>query len=169
MSQIVAQYDAPLTEERIDISISGTLTAILGYSFDHVAESVPGNNQDRSEITTTFQIDIPTDFIGKYEIKFRGFIGAELVGHKVTYEERTAETTTLFDPVGRKNDPSYRRGKKEVEHSQSLHPTDPLPPLPTYSARQRSIFPYDFLSYFDLMQENFQKNSKNKNNGKNKD
>jgi len=58
----------------------------------------------------------------------------------VIYEEKTVEITTLFDPAGRENDSSYRRGKNEVEQTQRLDPADPLPSLPTYFARKKSQF-----------------------------
>ncbi len=91
MNQSTLPYDIPQTEERIDQSISGTLTAILGYSFDHVFESAPGSNRERSETITTFQIQAPGDFGKKYNLEFRGFIGAELVGPVVMSELKTAD------------------------------------------------------------------------------
>ncbi len=138
MTEVAVKYDVPLTEERIIKFVSGTLTEILEYSFDHSSQSVPGSNQDGSETITTFQIQTSGDSGEKRKLEFRGFVGAELVGHRVVYEEKIIETTTLFDPAGRENDSSYRRGKKEVEQIQRLCSDDRH--LPMYSARQRSVF-----------------------------
>ncbi len=44
----------------------------------------------------------------------------------------------FFNPEGRENDPSYRRGKRETERVQRLIPKDGK--FPTYISRETSQF-----------------------------
>ena len=135
MTQTAVEYNKPQVEEKVNDRVDGVLTRIVGYEFSSHSESVPGSNRDRSNVQTS--IEILVDAPGTaypMELVFNGFVGNELVGQKVQYEDKTKTTTTFFDPKGREKDPSYRRGKRETERICRLTPTDFK--FPTYTFRE---------------------------------
>lgn len=134
MTQTFVEYDTPQVEEKVNDRVDGVLIRIVGYEFSSHSESVPRSNCDRSGMKTTFSIK-KIDGLEK-TLDFNGFVSSELVGQEVQYEDTTKVTTTLFNPKGRENDTSYRRGKRETERICRLSPTDPK--LPSYTFKETS-------------------------------
>jgi len=136
-TQTAVEYDKPQIEEKINQKVDGVLTRIVGYEFSSYSESVPGSNRDRNGMQTSIEIlvDVPGTPYPK-PLVFNGFVGSELVGQKVQYEDRIKTTTTFFNPEGRENDSSYRRGKRETERICRLTPTDSK--LPSYTFKETS-------------------------------
>ncbi len=112
MTQATVDYNQSQVEEKVNDRVDGVLTRIVGYEFLSHSESVPGCNRDRSGMKTTFSIK-KIDGLEK-TLDFNGFVGSELVGQEVQYEDAIKVTTTFFNPEGRENHPSYRRGKRET-------------------------------------------------------
>src|SRR3989344_9589736 len=100
----------PSDEESVKES-RGILKKIVRYIFIHTGESVPGSTRDKNEVMTTLLIE---DKGLEYAVEFNGFIGGELVGREVLYEEKTTIKTELFDGKGRENDPTYRAGIRKI-------------------------------------------------------
>ncbi len=67
-------------------------------------------------------------------LDFNGFVGSELVGQEVTYEDAITITTTFFNPEGRENDPSYRRGVRRTERTCRLVSQNNR--LPSYTSKE---------------------------------
>jgi len=139
-AQAGIQFEIPQVTEKVNKQLEGVLSKILSYQFEMHSESVPGSNTDWGNVTTKLKVEFksPTGQELEEIIDVQGFVGAELVGQIVQYEDRTKETTTYFNPKGRENDPSYRQGKKETERIQILSPKDAR--LPTYTSVQTSQF-----------------------------
>jgi len=138
-AQTGIQFEVPQVTEKVNQQLEGVLIKILAYQFEMHSEHVPGSNADWGNVTTKLKVEFksPTGQELEEIIDVQGFVGAELVGQIVQYEDRTRETT-YFDPKGRENDPSYRQGKKETERIQILAPKDAR--LPTYTSVQTSQF-----------------------------
>ena len=138
-AQAEVEYGKPQVDEKVNERVGGVLSKIVSYEFIRHSESVPGSNADRSNTTTTLAIRVNSRVTeGLHQVKFLGFVGFELIGQEVHYEDRTIEKTTYFDPIGRENHPSYRRGKKETERVQRLIPTNGQ--FPIYISKQTSQF-----------------------------
>jgi hypothetical protein len=127
------EYDKPLTETTINKDMRGILKKIEAYEFLSHSESVPGSSGSRSGIKTRFLI---VNSQLEESLEFPGFIGAELVEHIIQYTDKITTTTTYFNPKGRENDRSYRRGKQETERTCSLIPASKE--LPSYIFRETS-------------------------------
>jgi|SRR3989344_3032438 len=126
----------PSDEESVKES-RGILKKIVRYIFIHTGESVPGSTRDKNEVMTTLLIE---DKGLEYALEFNGFIGGELVGREVLYEEKITTTTELFNQKGRENDPAYREGRKEINITRKLGPVDGKTPSYTYMSHyQHSI------------------------------
>jgi len=128
------EYNKPQIEGVMNKSVKGVLKRIVAYQFKRHFESVPGCNSDRTNATTTFIIGVPTSgIVGglEHEIEFNGYIGTELIGKRVSYEDWTIETT-LFDPTGRESDPTFRKGRRDTERTQRLISIDGT--LPSYES-----------------------------------
>ncbi len=131
------EYDKPQVEEKVNKIFRGVLKRIIGYEFSSHSESVPGSNRDTRDTKTSIEIliDVPGEPY-PMPLVFEGFVGRELEGQKVQYEDRTKITTTFFDPKGRENDPSYRRGEQRTERVCKLLSLES--DLPCYIFRETS-------------------------------
>jgi len=133
MIQTVVEYDKPIVEVKFHHRFEGTLTRIVKYEFSSHSDSSPGCNADRNEIKTTFLLKEK----GRLEtLGFMGFVGNELVGQEVCYEDMLTEKTILFDPKGRENDRSYRKGCKTAERVCRISPLNKN--LPFYISKETS-------------------------------
>ena len=130
----VVEYGKPKVEEKVNDIAEGTLTKIVGYEFLSHSESVPGCNSDRSGIKTIFSIKVRTGL--EKTLDFNGFVGSELNGQEVHYEDISRVTTTLFDPKGREKDPSYRKGVRRTERICRIAPVNNS--LPLYTSKETS-------------------------------
>lgn len=104
----------------------GILKKIEDYIFVHYGESIPGSTRDKSGAITNLLMEDEEGL--EHRIEFEGFVGAELIGREVMYEEKTTIITELFNQEGRENDPSYRRGRKEIKKFCRLVPSDEKTP-----------------------------------------
>jgi len=139
MTQTAVEYDKPQVEEKVNERVDGVLKRIIRYEFLSHSESVPGCNKDRSGIQTS--IEILVDVLGTPYPKplvFNGFVGSELVGQNVQYEDRAKTTTTFFNPEGRENNPSYRTGVRRTERTCRL--VSPDNRLPSYTFKETSQY-----------------------------
>jgi len=128
----------PRAEEQTDRKI-GILRKIEGYVFTHIGESIPGSTCDKSEVITTLLIGDDRGL--EHKVEFNGFIGGELVGREVLYEEKTTIKTELFDGKGRENDPTYRAGIRKINKICKLTPADgKAPSYTSISHYQHSLF-----------------------------
>lgn len=131
-------YGEPQVERRVNKS-SGVVNKIFEYKFSHYSESVPGSDKERSGAKTTLRLVEDNGL--ERQLDFDGFIGREVIGERVDYEEVTEISTTFFDPTGRENDPLYRRGKKEIKKVCRLSPQDKsFPPYVSEEISQHSLF-----------------------------
>lgn len=138
MSQATIEYNKPYIEKVNNIAV-GILSEIIKYEFTRHSESVPGSSTDRTNVATTFLIKTKTSTEDlERKVKFNGFIGNELIGNEVQFDDRIAEKTTYFDPEGMESYPWFRRGKKEIERVQRVIPVNKS--LPTYISRETSQF-----------------------------
>lgn len=139
LEQESLMYDVPRVIEKTNKFLEGFLDRIESYEFHVHSESVPGCSRDVSRTTTTLHIR-KTGEISPTKLEFPAYVGQELVGHTVTFEDKTIETRTLFDPKGRENDSSFRIGKVETVHIQSLTVNNSDKPIPKYVIRQTSQY-----------------------------
>ena len=137
IDQPAIEYGKPQVERKINDEAEGIFDKIVSYKFNRHTESVPGSNVDRTDTITTFSIrtNIGSRDL-EHKVEFNGFVGAELVGQEVQYDDKTTETTTYFDPTGRENEQSYRKGKKETKRVQRIIPKDGG--LPIYISEKTS-------------------------------
>ena len=129
-------YDEPQIERKINHQTTGVFDRISLYEFLQHSESTPGGTVDRTEIKTHFHLDGVAGFF-----EFPGFIGSELVGQKVSFEDIEEIATTYFDPERKANNPAWRIGKREITRIwqiNSLEDAAALKHQPSYKSVQTS-------------------------------
>lgn len=132
------KYEEPQVERKLNEKVEGVLVRIVSYESTSSSQSVPGYSGDKNNTTTTINIRLNHSPNEEFQqVTFPGFVGFELIGQEVQYDDRTTEKTTYFDPTGRKNDPSFRNGKKETERIHRLLPKDRN--FPIYTSTQRDL------------------------------
>jgi len=119
MSQLPVEYDTPKIVEKVNHNFDGVLTRIVAREFSKYSESIPGSTAYRCEMNTRLLIRMDES---ELTLDLNGFVDSELVGQEVKYVDITKVTTTLFNPKGRENDTSYRRGVRITERTYKLIP-----------------------------------------------
>ena|SRR3989344_8685127 len=134
--ETLVEYDKPRVEEQTNEKVSGIFEKIVGYEFLNHSESVPGSNQNRSSLKTTFSIRNEKDSVKT--LNFNGYIGSELIGQEVGYEELIRVKTIIFDPKNLRDNPLNRKGVKNIEKICKLIPKQDG--LPIYTSKETSQY-----------------------------